>query len=86
MTVLFAQVCCSDSEPFFSGVDVPGHTWHFKSEMSRYHKAATDGYLELLKEATRRDLNIADEDGMTPTILAAFHGHVDALQLICSRG
>ncbi|XP_035511482.1 ankyrin repeat and SAM domain-containing protein 4B [Morone saxatilis] len=53
--------------------------------MSRYHKAATDGYLDLLKEATRRDLNIADEDGMTPTLLAAFHGHVDALQLICSR-
>ncbi|XP_019957350.1 ankyrin repeat and SAM domain-containing protein 4B [Paralichthys olivaceus] len=53
--------------------------------MSRYHKAAIDGYLDLLKEATRRDLNTADEDGMTPTLLAAFHGHVDALQLICSR-
>ncbi|XP_029912790.1 ankyrin repeat and SAM domain-containing protein 4B [Myripristis murdjan] len=54
--------------------------------MSRYHKAAIDGYLDLLKEATRRDLNIPDEDGMTPTLWAAFHGHVDALQLICSRG
>lgn len=53
--------------------------------MSRYHKAATDGYLDLLKEATRKDLNTADEDGMTPTSLAAFHGHIDALQLICSR-
>ncbi|XP_074553227.1 ankyrin repeat and SAM domain-containing protein 4B [Halichoeres trimaculatus] len=53
--------------------------------MSRYHKAAIDGYLDLLKEATRKDLNTADEDGMTPTLLAAFHGHVDALQLICSR-
>ncbi|XP_070837711.1 ankyrin repeat and SAM domain-containing protein 4B [Chaetodon trifascialis] len=53
--------------------------------MSRYHKAAIDGYLDLLKEATRKDLNATDEDGMTPTILAAFHGHVDALQLICSR-
>ncbi|KAI3359861.1 hypothetical protein L3Q82_014211 [Scortum barcoo] len=53
--------------------------------MSRYHKAAIDGYLDLLKEATRKDLNHADEDGMTPTLLAAFHGHVDALQLICSR-
>lgn len=53
--------------------------------MSRYHKAAIDGYLDLLKEATRKDLNSADEDGMTPTLLAAFHGHVDALQLICSR-
>ncbi|XP_075936771.1 ankyrin repeat and SAM domain-containing protein 4B [Anarhichas minor] len=53
--------------------------------MSRYHKAAIDGYLDLLKEATRKDLNTADDDGMTPTLLAAFHGHIDALQLICSR-
>ncbi|KAM9346395.1 ankyrin repeat and SAM domain-containing protein 4B [Symphorus nematophorus] len=53
--------------------------------MTRYHKAAIDGYLDLLKEATRKDLNTPDEDGMTPTLLAAFHGHVDALQLICSR-
>ncbi|XP_014049578.1 ankyrin repeat and SAM domain-containing protein 4B-like [Salmo salar] len=54
--------------------------------MSRYHKAAIDGYLDLLKEATRKDLNSPDEDGMTPTLWAAFHGHVEALQLICSRG
>ncbi|XP_035763949.1 ankyrin repeat and SAM domain-containing protein 4B-like [Neolamprologus brichardi] len=53
--------------------------------MSRYHKAAIDGYVELLKEATVKDLNTPDEDGMTPTILAAFHGHISALQLICSR-
>lgn len=54
--------------------------------MSRYHKAAIDGNLDILKEATTKDLNTADEDGMTPTLLAAFHGRVDALQLICSRG
>ncbi|GAA6228650.1 ankyrin repeat and SAM domain-containing protein 4B-like [Lates japonicus] len=53
--------------------------------MSRYHKAAIDGNLDLLKEATRKDLNARDEDGMTPTLLAAFHGRIDALQLICSR-
>ncbi|KAM4534605.1 ankyrin repeat and SAM domain-containing protein 4B [Fundulus diaphanus] len=53
--------------------------------MSRYHKAAIDGNVDLLKEATRKHLNTADDDGMTPTLLAAFHGHVDALQLICSR-
>uniref|UniRef100_A0A8C6SCU1 Ankyrin repeat and sterile alpha motif domain containing 4B n=1 Tax=Neogobius melanostomus TaxID=47308 RepID=A0A8C6SCU1_9GOBI len=55
-------------------------------KMSRYHKAAIDGNLDILKEATTKDLNTADEDGMTPTLLAAFHGRVDALQLICSRG
>ncbi|KAK7940350.1 hypothetical protein WMY93_003676 [Mugilogobius chulae] len=54
--------------------------------MSRYHKAAIDGNLDILKEATTKDLNTADEDGMTPTLLSAFHGRVDALQLICSRG
>lgn len=54
--------------------------------MSRYHKASIDGNLDILKEATTKDLNTADEDGMTPTLLAALHGRVDALQLICSRG
>ncbi|KAL2101040.1 hypothetical protein ACEWY4_002801 [Coilia grayii] len=53
--------------------------------MSRYHKAAIDGYLELLKEATTLDLNTPDEDGMTPTLWAAYHGNLEALQLICSR-
>ncbi|XP_062388053.1 ankyrin repeat and SAM domain-containing protein 4B [Sardina pilchardus] len=53
--------------------------------MSRYHKAAIDGYLELLKEATTQDLNTPDEDGMTPTLWAAYHGNLEALQLICSR-
>ncbi|XP_013865581.1 ankyrin repeat and SAM domain-containing protein 4B [Austrofundulus limnaeus] len=57
----------------------------FFPTMSRYHKAAVDGNLDLLKEATRKHLNTADDDGMTPTLLAAFHGHIEALQLICSR-
>ncbi|NXN32350.1 ANS4B protein, partial [Nycticryphes semicollaris] len=53
---------------------------------SRYHKAAADGNLDLLKEATRKDLNISDEDGMTPTLLAAYHGYLEALEVICRRG
>ncbi|NXB17367.1 ANS4B protein, partial [Rhagologus leucostigma] len=53
---------------------------------SRYHKAAADGNVDLLKEATRKDLNAFDEDGMTPTILAAYHGHLEALEVICRRG
>lgn len=52
----------------------------------RYHKAARDGHLDLLKEATRKDLNAPDEDGMTPTLWAAYHGNVEALRLIVSRG
>nr|XP_004665506.2 ankyrin repeat and SAM domain-containing protein 4B [Jaculus jaculus] len=53
---------------------------------TRYHQAASDSYLELLKEATKRDLNLSDEDGMTPTLLAAYHGNLQALEIICSRG
>ncbi|NWR93987.1 ANS4B protein, partial [Furnarius figulus] len=53
---------------------------------SRYHKAAADGNVDLLKEATRKDLNTSDEDGMTPTLLAAYHGYLEALEVICRRG
>jgi len=54
--------------------------------VERFHKAAQDGYLELLKEATRRDCNSKDEDGMTPTLWAAFEGNLDALRLLVGRG
>ncbi|XP_015281678.1 PREDICTED: ankyrin repeat and SAM domain-containing protein 4B [Gekko japonicus] len=53
---------------------------------TRYHQAAADGNLELLKEATRKDLNTSDVDGMTPTLLAAYHGHLEAVEVICRRG
>ncbi|EHB01968.1 Ankyrin repeat and SAM domain-containing protein 4B [Heterocephalus glaber] len=53
---------------------------------TRYHQAASDSYLELLKEATTRDLILSDEDGMTPTLLAAYHSNLQALEIICSRG
>ncbi|XP_020707846.1 Usher syndrome type-1G protein homolog isoform X2 [Athalia rosae] len=52
----------------------------------RYHKAARDGALEILKEATRRDCNARDEGGMTPTLWAAFEGNIDALRLLVARG
>ncbi|NWV91923.1 ANS4B protein, partial [Machaerirhynchus nigripectus] len=53
---------------------------------SRYHKAAADGNVDLLNEATKKDLNTSDEDGMTPTLLAAYHGYLEALEVICRRG
>lgn len=52
----------------------------------RYHRAARDGYLDLLKEATRKDCNSRDDDGMTPTLWAAFEGNLDALRLLIGRG
>ncbi|KAF4521183.1 hypothetical protein B566_EDAN010645 [Ephemera danica] len=48
--------------------------------------AARDGLLDILKEATRRDCNGKDEDGMTPTLWAAFEGNLDALRLLVGRG
>ncbi|XP_059470536.1 pre-mRNA splicing regulator USH1G [Neocloeon triangulifer] len=52
----------------------------------RFHKAARDSLLDVLKEATRRDCNLKDEDGMTPTLWAAFEGNLDALRLLVGRG
>ncbi|KAJ8013501.1 hypothetical protein DPEC_G00030440 [Dallia pectoralis] len=52
----------------------------------RFHRAARDGYLDLLREATRKELNAPDEDGMTPTLWAAYHGNLEALRVIVGRG
>jgi len=51
-----------------------------------YRRAAQEGTLDVLKEATRKDCNTRDEGGMTPTLWAAFEGHVDALRLLVARG
>ncbi|GAB1609494.1 Usher syndrome type-1G protein homolog [Argonauta hians] len=53
---------------------------------ARFHDAATDGYMDLLREATKRELNQANEDGVTPTHCAAASGRVDALRVIIGRG
>lgn len=52
----------------------------------RFHRAAKDGYVDVLKEATRRDCNAPDEDGLTPTSWAAYEGNLDALRLLVGRG
>lgn len=52
----------------------------------RYHKAARDSNLEILKESTRKDCNARDDGGMTPTLWAAFEGNIDALRLLVARG
>ncbi|XP_055387466.1 pre-mRNA splicing regulator USH1G [Condylostylus longicornis] len=52
----------------------------------RFHKAAKDGLLEVLKDATRRDANSKDADSMTPVLWAAFEGRLDALRLLVGRG
>lgn len=52
----------------------------------RFINAAKDGYVDLLRTATKRDVNTPDEDGRTCTIWAAHNGHLDALRLIVGRG
>lgn len=58
----------------------------FGMDRDKFHRAARDGYLDLLREATRKDCNTPDEDGMTPTIWTAYYGHLDALRLLVGRG
>ncbi|XP_013388429.1 Usher syndrome type-1G protein [Lingula anatina] len=53
---------------------------------TKFHQAARDGYLDLLREATRKDADTPDEDGMTPTLWAAYFGNLDALRLLVGRG
>lgn len=43
-------------------------------DKDQFHKAARDGYLDLLRETTRRDCNDPDEDGFTPVIWACYYG------------
>ncbi|CAL4063708.1 unnamed protein product [Meganyctiphanes norvegica] len=52
----------------------------------RFARAARDGYLDILKEATRRDCNHPDEDGLTPTLWAAYEGNLEALRILVGRG
>lgn len=49
-------------------------------------RAARDGLLEVLKEATKKEINTKDFDGMTPVLWAAFEGRLDALRLLVGRG
>ncbi|GAB6030743.1 hypothetical protein CHUAL_007594 [Chamberlinius hualienensis] len=56
------------------------------SHSDRFHRAARDGFLDLLHNANKKDLNTPDEDGMTPTLLASACGKLDALRLIVGRG
>ena len=49
-------------------------------------RAARDGRLDVLRAASRRDINRTDDDNMTATLWAAFEGQLDALRLLVGRG
>ncbi len=40
----------------------------------------------MLKEATKKEINAKDQDGMTPVLWAAFEGKLEALRLLIGRG
>lgn len=52
----------------------------------RIRQAARDGYVELLREANRKECNAPDEEGMTATHWAAYAGSLNALRIIAGRG
>ena len=55
-------------------------------DKDRYHRAARDGLQDILREANRKDCNTPDEDGLTPTLWAAYCGHLDVLRVLVGRG
>ena len=52
---------------------------------TRFHKAAVEGCIDVLKNGTKRDMNAVDEDGMTPVHLAAVYGNLEALRIIIRK-
>jgi ankyrin repeat protein len=42
--------------------------------------------INVLKEATKKEINAKDQDGMTPVLWAAFEGKLEALRLLIGRG
>lgn len=55
-------------------------------DRDRLHRAARDGCQDVLNEATRKECNLPDEDGLTPTLWAAYCGHLHALRILVGRG
>ena len=56
------------------------------SSNDRFKRAARDGNLHILMDATKKDSNTPDEDGITPTLWAAFSGNLEALRALVGRG
>ena len=50
------------------------------------HQAAKEGNLLLLKKASKKDLNVQDEEGWTALHRAAWNGSIVAIDTIVSKG
>lgn len=54
--------------------------------MSLFHDAARDGDVALLKKAAKRDVKREDGDGMTALHWVAWHGSVEAADVLLEKG
>ncbi|KAH9502007.1 Usher syndrome type-1G protein [Dermatophagoides farinae] len=57
-----------------------------ETSAERIRQAVRDGYLDILRNATRKECNHQDDDGMTATHWAAYSGQLNALRIIVGRG
>ena len=55
---------------------------------SKFHRAAIDGYVDMLCEASKRETNApaSNKCQLTPTLLAAQSGQLEALRILVGRG
>lgn len=54
--------------------------------VKNFSRAARDGMLDVIKEASKREINSKDEAGMSMVLWAAFEGKLDALRLLVGKG
>lgn len=50
------------------------------------HQAAKEGNVLVLKKASKKDLNVPDEEGWTALHWASWNGNVAAIDTIVSKG
>lgn len=71
----------------FEAAEIHHQHHNNKITINKFHRAAINGYVDMLLEASKKDTNLAiRESGFTPTLLAASNGHLDALRILVGRG
>ncbi|XP_059470535.1 pre-mRNA splicing regulator USH1G-like [Neocloeon triangulifer] len=53
---------------------------------TRFHRAARDGLLDVVREASSKEANQKDEHGLSPVMWASFAGHSHVLRVLVSKG
>lgn len=73
----------SQNKPMFGQTATPQ-----QAASTKYHRAAIDGYIDMLCDASKRDSNLPNDqaNGLTPTLMAAQSGQLDALRILVGRG